>query len=304
MELERLREYVELVRFGNYSKAARYLNTSQSTLSKHIQSLEKELECTLVERGGRPLHVTEAGRILFDTATKMINMYTECENQLKRARRKDALCILGRTNAAPVQNLLEEFDREYGSRFVTNVLDDGNCPLDVSILQNQADAAFSPYPSGQRNVMTMFAFHRIAHDRMIAVVSSENELAQCKSVWLEDLSKMVLVRVANGFSADPGWRVIEECCNESGFRPLSRTHFLSDGDVHLKENEVLVLPQCELESPTAKTLLAEGVPLPIRNRNAYMDIFLITKAGDDKSEGARLLEKTARALYPSEESLA
>ena len=43
MELNYLREFKELAQTQNYAKAASHLYITQSTLSKHINALEREL---------------------------------------------------------------------------------------------------------------------------------------------------------------------------------------------------------------------------------------------------------------------
>lgn len=61
MRIEYLQQFITLSQVKNYQKAADALYISQSTLTKHIQSLEKDLGCQLVRRKGRNFELTEAG---------------------------------------------------------------------------------------------------------------------------------------------------------------------------------------------------------------------------------------------------
>ena len=63
MELNHLKEFVVLAKIENYMEAAENLFISQSTLSKHIKSLETELGINLFDRTTRQVKLNEAGRV-------------------------------------------------------------------------------------------------------------------------------------------------------------------------------------------------------------------------------------------------
>lgn len=67
MDVEaRLRAFAALARERSFSRAAASLYVSQPAISKHIASLETELEAQLVERAGRAVRLTPAGQVLAD----------------------------------------------------------------------------------------------------------------------------------------------------------------------------------------------------------------------------------------------
>jgi DNA-binding transcriptional LysR family regulator len=51
MELRTLRAFVEVVRQGGFSQAAKTLFTTQSNVSKAVKLLEEELDCLLLALG-------------------------------------------------------------------------------------------------------------------------------------------------------------------------------------------------------------------------------------------------------------
>ena len=61
MTFEELYYFVVLVREDNFLNAAETLHISQSSLTKHIQKLEKELNISLFDRNSRKAVITEAG---------------------------------------------------------------------------------------------------------------------------------------------------------------------------------------------------------------------------------------------------
>ena len=61
MELRHLRYFVAVARERNFTRAAEKLHIAQPPLSRQIQQLEDELGLVLIERGSRPLRLSEAG---------------------------------------------------------------------------------------------------------------------------------------------------------------------------------------------------------------------------------------------------
>ncbi|GHV98135.1 hyalin [Lactobacillus nasalidis] len=64
MKIEYLQQFITLAEIKNYQKAADALFISQSTLTKHVQSLEKDLGCQLVRRKGRNFELTDSGLLV------------------------------------------------------------------------------------------------------------------------------------------------------------------------------------------------------------------------------------------------
>ncbi|MDO4333433.1 MAG: LysR family transcriptional regulator [Eubacteriales bacterium] len=72
MELKQLSYFVTVAEEGTISSAARKLNLTQPPLSAQMKLLEQECGCLLFERGSRRIHLTEAGRMLYNRAVAML----------------------------------------------------------------------------------------------------------------------------------------------------------------------------------------------------------------------------------------
>jgi LysR family transcriptional regulator, benzoate and cis,cis-muconate-responsive activator of ben and cat genes len=66
-----------VARERNFTRAAQILHIAQPPLSRQIQQLEDELGVTLIERGSRPLRLTDAGRLLFEQAVQLLERVEE-----------------------------------------------------------------------------------------------------------------------------------------------------------------------------------------------------------------------------------
>ena len=99
MDLWRLQIFCRVVELKSFSKAAKAVYLSQPTVSSHIKDLENHFECKLVDRLGREVIPTKAGRLLYDYATKIIALKQEAENALAefQGKIKGRLTIGGST---------------------------------------------------------------------------------------------------------------------------------------------------------------------------------------------------------------
>jgi len=61
MDLNQLAVFVEVVRAGSITAAARVMNLSKSTVSRRISNLEARLQTQLIQRTTRELHLTDVG---------------------------------------------------------------------------------------------------------------------------------------------------------------------------------------------------------------------------------------------------
>ena len=75
MRMDILKEFTSLARNLNFSTTARELYITQSTLSKHIALLEKELGAVLFARDSHKVELTEAGTLSLEDAAPIVRAY-------------------------------------------------------------------------------------------------------------------------------------------------------------------------------------------------------------------------------------
>lgn len=83
MDIRQLRYFIAIVEERKISAAAKRLHISQPPLSQQLKMMEEELGSKLVERSGRFLEVTEAGKALYKYALQMDQLMEEAKLEVK-----------------------------------------------------------------------------------------------------------------------------------------------------------------------------------------------------------------------------
>jgi LysR family nitrogen assimilation transcriptional regulator len=82
MNLTQLRYFVRVAEMGSFSKAAIELDVAQPALSRQVRLLETDLHVTLLQRTGRGVLLTEAGKRLFDHAVGILQLVARAREDL------------------------------------------------------------------------------------------------------------------------------------------------------------------------------------------------------------------------------
>ena len=82
LDVDRLRVLAAVARTGSVTAAARELHYSQPSISHHLARLEAETGAALLQRVGRGIRLTEAGRILAERAHEILGRLDSAENEL------------------------------------------------------------------------------------------------------------------------------------------------------------------------------------------------------------------------------
>lgn len=93
MDLNNLRAFVAVIDNGSVNAAANALHLTQSAVTKRLQALEQQTGTVLMDRIGRQLLPTEAGRLLLPRARQILADVREAQRQLDQ--QDDARSSLG-----------------------------------------------------------------------------------------------------------------------------------------------------------------------------------------------------------------
>jgi DNA-binding transcriptional LysR family regulator len=86
LNLRHLRVFTAIVDHGGFTAAGRMLRLSQPAVSKSLNELERQLHVTLLDRSGKSIALTEAGRTLFARAGELFGVERAAERELRELR--------------------------------------------------------------------------------------------------------------------------------------------------------------------------------------------------------------------------
>lgn len=141
-EVAELQLFVQIVKAGNLSAAARALNSSPAAMSRGLSALESRLGVRLVTRTSRSFELTEEGQLFYDRCARIVTDIAEAEAEasskgtaVKGMLRVGAPMELGRRLIAPLINDFRQRFPEVQVHLMLSdagldVIDDG---LDVAL---------------------------------------------------------------------------------------------------------------------------------------------------------------------------
>ncbi|MBR0407946.1 MAG: LysR family transcriptional regulator [Clostridia bacterium] len=108
METEYVRQFALLAKECHFQAAAELLYINQSTLSKHIAALEKELGQMLFYRTTRQVQLTDFGREFLPYAEKIIGIVNDCDaNLISKYKKNSPALHIGVSPFASIRRLME-----------------------------------------------------------------------------------------------------------------------------------------------------------------------------------------------------
>src|SRR5262249_16742844 len=86
INLHHLRIFTAIVDHGGFTRAAKVMRLSQPGVSKSLTELEKQLHVTLLDRTGKSVILTDAGRMLHARAGELFGVERTAERELRELR--------------------------------------------------------------------------------------------------------------------------------------------------------------------------------------------------------------------------
>jgi DNA-binding transcriptional LysR family regulator len=83
MDFELLQLFIDICDLGSFSKAAARHIVSQSAVSQRVAQLERRLGHSLFDRKARPLALTPAGQIVYDSARQLLAIHEQMQARLE-----------------------------------------------------------------------------------------------------------------------------------------------------------------------------------------------------------------------------
>ncbi|WP_182481531.1 LysR family transcriptional regulator [Nocardioides immobilis] len=220
LSLTQLATLQAFVRTGTLAAAADHLGYTPGAVSQHVSALERTFGARLVERSGRHLVLTDAGRVLVEYADRMLAVEKEARHAIASAEGRVAGPLLvgtwGSTAAgllAPVVGRMTETFPEVAVRSREVDLDDAAAAVrrgdvDVAFGLDYADA---PIPRDDRITVTALHLETFA----IAVAAGSGR-PRSRRVDVEVLAELDWILPASGSQYG---RALRSGFRRRGFEP-------------------------------------------------------------------------------------
>lgn len=272
IDVRRLRVLSEVAGQRSFSGAAVALRLTQSAVSQHVAALEREVGQPLVERGTRPVELTEAGYALTRHATGIFARLDGAEQELEEiARRRHGRLRFGSVRTAlatVVPPAFVEFRRRHPEVTLT-VVDEGLPRLLTRIEAGELDLALIYDHHDALPEVAARDFERVPllDDPFQAVLPAGHRLARRRrALRLADLADEPWIAGSPGAA----WhRIVLYACRRAGFTP--RVGFVSDDNVAVQSLVaaglgVGVIPGLAVRNPQPGVeVRALGADAPVRH---------------------------------------
>ncbi len=159
MDLSGLKIFRAVVEEGGITHAAKKLHRVQSNVTTRIKQLEEDLGTQLFIREGKKLHLSPAGKTLFDYAERLLSLAEEARSAVQDPRPQGLfrLGAMESTAAVRLPGPLTEYYRRFPD--VDLKLRTGNpTQLATAILAGEIDAALVAEPVAEEQFESFIAF--------------------------------------------------------------------------------------------------------------------------------------------------
>ena len=239
MTFEQLSYFIAIVENDTFFDAACEMNISQSSLSKQIMKLEKELDLTLFDRTTRSATLTQAGEFFYNEAKQLIEHYKlTLENiQIFKSLHENKLHIA----VLPIQT-------QYNLNALFNSFRKENPDIELQITEVEDDRLIEGISKNEYDLIiaretmfdkSQFTTYQLAKDELIVAISSEHKLSQRDKLTLDDIKN------ENFILMNPYTSIYQLCINK------------------LKENNIdaNIIRTARTESIIGSVAINEGISL-------------------------------------------
>jgi len=241
----RLQVFHAVAKHLSFTKAGDALFMTQPAVTFQIKQLEEHFNTHLFERGRGQISLTEAGKIVFDYAERILGLSYELDVKLKELTAQIAGPLLIGASMTIAEYLLPQVLGEYSVRYpsiVPRLLVANSEQVQFQLAEHNLDVGFIEGDSLLPSLVTEF----VCEDELLVVCAPMHPLAKQKSVVPSELAQHAYI------SREPG----------SGTREVT-DHYLQKIGIAPDSLQ----PAMELGSPEAiKGLVATGRGFAIMSR--------------------------------------
>lgn len=233
MQSDYLIEFVTIAREGSLARASRALNSSQSTLSRHLKALEKSLDMELLERRSDGVVLTDAGTYVFNRAGDMVDALDDIAFYARHRSTSRVVTIAGMTIFPSVMGKVEHLAAEHAGSVRYKVLPPGSfADAEIAELLDALD--------GRYDIVEAF------RTPVVAVMQRTHPLAKSGTLEPHDLDGCLLLHAQTSFDGERiNWADTRRALLKLGVDYRSKTCTLRDSSDLMSnlKSGIILLPE-------------------------------------------------------------
>ena len=223
VDLQRLRVLRAVVQAGSINRAAARLGYTPSAVSQQVSALQRETGLTLIERHGRGIVPTAAGRAVADRAGRVLEQLTDLDALTEdlKAGRSGTLrieCFMS-ANRAWMPDVVAALDEFSDLRIEIGLAElKGQRSIDPDLQLYIAESVTAGHnPSAGDGEADGYLVEHLLTEGYLAVIASDHELARRPALSIRDLTDEAWID--NDHARGPCREIVLVACREAGFRP-------------------------------------------------------------------------------------
>jgi DNA-binding transcriptional LysR family regulator len=191
MDLYPIRVFQAVAEEKSFSRAAEKLLRTQPAVSMTVRRLEEDLGENLIDRSGRDLVLTDAGKIVLEYARRFQNLKHEMENSLAELRDNAAGRLVIGANESTTLYLLRHLQRyrRMFPRVSVQVRRSLSSRIPEQLINGDLELGVISYNPGDRRLLAGVIYT----DRLAFVVSPQHRLAHKEAVSLSELGMEIFI---------------------------------------------------------------------------------------------------------------
>ena len=185
MELYPLKVFLTVANEKSFSRAAEKLLRTQPAVSLAIQKLESDLQEKLMDRSGKELILTDAGRIVLEYARRFENLEADLENALAELRDNSAGRLIVGANESTTLYLLEHIEqyRRLYPKVKVQVRRSLSSKIPAQLIDGDLELGLITYDPEDDRLVSLVIFT----DHLAFIVSPQHRFAARTEVSISEL---------------------------------------------------------------------------------------------------------------------
>ncbi len=253
MNLQKYMSFVKTAECGSFTKAAKLLNYSQSSISRMINDLETEWKVALLERNVGGVKLTSDGMKLLPYAKSVVAEFEKLQMEVEELNGlQSGLIRIGTFSSVATHwlpNIIKEFQKDYPNIDYELLLGDYT-EIEEWILEGRVDCGFLRLPT-RPELETLF----LEQDKLMVIIPENHGLSDCEKFPVAALCNYPFMLLEKGAKAEVS-EIFERC----GLTP--KVHFTTWDDYAIMSMVesglgISILPQLILKRVPYKIVAKE-----------------------------------------------